>query len=74
MNEGVNEGINVGQGILRQVLKEKPREVQQRKRLGRLPGRGGLCVEPEKMGLCLVEMALFGRDGGGLQGEDTMGA
>lgn len=46
------------QGILRQVLKEKPRENQQ-KRLGGFQGRRSLCAGPEKMGqLYVVEMGV----------------
>lgn len=49
----------MGQGILRQVLKEKPRDVQQRKRLGGLHRRGGLCAEHDGMGQChVVEMGV----------------
>lgn len=52
----MNEETNMRQGILRQVLKEEPREIQQ-KGLGGLQGRGSLCAGPEKMGwLYLVEM------------------
>lgn len=47
----------MGQSTLRQVLKEQPKEVQQRKRLGGLQGRGGFCPGPEKIcRLCLVGM------------------